>query len=306
MPIYLPPISRRRFLGGTLAALASGRLRSRLAWAAEADPNTLALLADSHIAADPKVVVKDVNMTDHLAAVIKEIAGLKERPAAGLIVGDLAQKTGQTGDYTAFLDLVKPMREAGLPLHLTLGNHDHRDRFLAVSPSSMTGGKITKDKLAEVISTPHANLFIIDTLEKTDGVPGDVGMAQLAWLTKALDDRPGKPAIVVGHHDPMFAPPPEGKKPSGLLDTADLFKVLEPRRQVKAYVFGHTHAWGVKEHASGIHLVNLPPTAYVFTPGLPSGWVHATLRGNGAKLEMRCLDVKHAAHGQVVDVKWRS
>jgi metallophosphoesterase superfamily enzyme len=302
MPFYLPPISRRQFLGGALAAFFSGRLRSRLAFAADADPHGLALLADTHIAADRAVIFKDVNMADHLAAVVKEIVAWKDRPAVGLIVGDLAQKTGETGDYTTFVSLLKPLREAGLPLHLTLGNHDHRDHFRAgtfengIRPA---GGRIT-----EVIELPRANLFVLDTLDQPDGVPGRVGAEQLAWLAKALDERPDKPAIVVGHHDPMFETPPPDKKPSGLLDTAELFKLLEPRKQVKAYVYGHTHAWGVKEHG-GIHLVNLPPTSYPFVEGKPTGWVHAMLRPDGARFEMRCLDAKHPQHGQVADLKWR-
>jgi hypothetical protein len=298
MPISLPPISRRRFLAGAAAAIATGGLRPPFAFA-DADPHTLALMADTHVAADRSTVFKAVNMAAHLAAVVKDIGTLKQPAAMGLIVGDLAQKSGQTGDYVAFVDLLKPLREAGIPLHLTLGNHDHRDRFVEVLKTKL------QPKLAEVIPTPRANLFVVDTLEETDGVPGAVGMAQREWLAKALDARVDKPAIIFGHHDPMFEPPPEGHKPSGLLDTVELFKLLEPRKHVKAYVFGHTHDWGVKEHSSGIHLVNLPPTSYVFTPGLPSGWVQATVRPDGARLELRCLDAKHPAHGQVVDLKWR-
>jgi 3',5'-cyclic-AMP phosphodiesterase len=306
MPIYLPPIDRRRFLAGAVAAWFSGRLGSRLAFAADADPHTIALLADTHIAADRTTVFKEVNMAAHLSAVIGEIISAKLRPALGLVVGDLAQKTGQTGDYSVFMELLKPLREAGVPLHLTLGNHDHRDRFLALTPPSMTGGRINGTKLAEVIALPRANLFVVDTLETTDGVPGEVGAAQLAWLSKALDAHADKPAIIIGHHDPMFGRPPEGKKPMGLLDTAELFKLLSPRKQVKAYVYGHTHAWGVKQHESGIHLVNLPPTSYLFEPGHPSGWLLATLGADGAKLELRSLDAKHRDHGQVVDLKWRT
>jgi 3',5'-cyclic-AMP phosphodiesterase len=299
MPFFLPPISRRRFLAGAVAACFSGSLRTRLAFGADADPHSLALLADTHIAADRATIVKDVNMTAHLSAVVEEIIALKQRPAMGLIVGDLALKSGQAGDYAALIDLLKPLREAGLSLHLTLGNHDHRGRFVDALKAKY------EPKLAEVIPTPRANLFVLDTLEQTDGVPGAVGAAQLEWLAKALDARADKPAIVVGHHDPMFEPPPEGKTPAGLLDTAELFQLLQPRRHVKAYVYGHTHTWGVKEH-NGIHLVNLPPTSYVFTPGPPSGWVQATLRPDGARLELRSLDAKHLAHGQVVDLKWRA
>jgi Icc protein len=299
MPIYLPPINRRRFLAGAAALLAQPLAALG---AAEPDPDSLALMADTHIAADRSMIFKDVNMADHLAAVVKEVIARPRRPAVGIVVGDLAKKDGQPGDYAAFVDLLKPLREAGLPLHLTLGNHDQRDRFAAaVSPPSMTAGKLT-----EVLELPRANLFILDTLDKTDAVAGELGSAQLAWLEKALDARPNKPAVIIGHHDPILEPPPKGKKPGGLLDTASFLKVLEPRKQVKAYVYGHTHTWDVKRHESGIHLVNLPPTSYLFFPGPPSGWVDAVLRPDGMRLELRSLDVKHATHGQVVDLKWRS
>jgi hypothetical protein len=304
MPIYLPPMNRRRFLAGAFAAYLSGRLPSPSVLAADSNLNSLALLADTHIAADRTTVFKDVNMADHLAAVVSEIGVLKQRPALGLVVGDLAKKDGQAGDYSVFLELLKPLRQAGLPLHLTLGNHDHRDRFIEAAAARRNHA--AGERIADIAPTPRANLFVLDTLEQTDAVPGDIGRQQLVWLAKALDARSDKPAVVVGHHDPMFAPPPEGKKPSGLLDTAELFKILTPRKHVKAYVYGHTHAWGVKQHDSGIHLVNLPPTSYLFEPGHPSGWVHATLGAGSARLELRSLDAKHPSHGQVVDLKWRT
>jgi Icc protein len=304
MPIYLPPISRRRFLAGTIAALASGRLRSPFAFAADSDPNVIALLADTHIAVDRAKRQNDVNMADNLTRVVKELIEAPQRPATAFVVGDLALKDGQSRDYGTLGDLLKPARESGLPLLLTLGNHDHRDRFL--KEFNAKGERPAGGRIAEVVALPRANLFLLDTLDVTDKAAGLVGEAQLAWLAKALDARPDKPAIVLGHHDPMFEPPPPGKEPGKLVDTADLLKVLTPRKQVKAFVFGHSHAWSVKEHASGIHLINLPPTAYVFTPGMPAGWVHGTLAPDGAKLKLSCLDKTHKAHGQVVDLKWRT
>jgi 3',5'-cyclic-AMP phosphodiesterase len=41
--------------------------------------------------------------------------------------------------------------------------------------------------------------------------------------------------------------------------------VLVPRRQVKAYVHGHTYRWGLEEH-EGIHIVNTRAVAYVGRP----------------------------------------
>src|SRR5690349_15273546 len=74
MPITLPPlrslpaISRRRFLAGSLAAGAGLLLRRPLLAADETvqsvpvDPHRFALLSDTHIAADPKVAARGVNM----------------------------------------------------------------------------------------------------------------------------------------------------------------------------------------------------------------------------------------------------
>ena len=81
MPFYLPPISRRRFLAGAVAAITTGGARLPLAFA-EADPHTIALLADTHVAADRAVVVKDVNMAAHLAAVVEDALALGVEPDA--------------------------------------------------------------------------------------------------------------------------------------------------------------------------------------------------------------------------------
>ena len=47
-----------------------------------------------------------------------------------------------------------------------------------------------------------------------------------------------------------------------------------PRKQVKAYFYGHTHIWG-RTDISGIHLVNLPAMAWAFDPTQPRGFVTA-------------------------------
>jgi hypothetical protein len=78
-----------------------------------------------------------------------------------------------------------------------------------------------------------------------------------------------------------------------------------PRTQVKAYIYGHTHTWHRKEH-EGIHLINLPPTGYVFTPGHPHGWVQAHFQESGAQLQLSCLEKRHKANGEEVNLKWRS
>jgi predicted phosphodiesterase len=157
------------------------------------------------------------------------------------------------------------------------------------------------DKQAALLRTKRANWFVLDSLETTLAVPGLLGQEQLDWLAKTLDANPSVPALIMIHHNP-------GKvgNVSGLKDTDALFDVIRPRKQVKAYIFGHTHHWSVSQDASGIHLINLPPVSYLFKAGDPFGWVHATLKKSNMRLELRCLDQAHKEHGKVVDLKWRA
>ncbi len=92
----------------------------------------------------------------------------------------------------------------------------------------------------------------------------------------------------------------------GLRDSAALVDVLVQHQQVKAFIFGHTHNWNIEEHPTGVHLINLPQTAYPFQAGRPSGWVRATLASGGAEFELRCLDKNHPEHAQKIRLKWRT
>jgi 3',5'-cyclic-AMP phosphodiesterase len=302
MPIHLPAISRRQFLvrslaGGAALALSPGLLAA----ARRTDPDSWALLADIHIAADPNRTARGINMTDHLQAVSRELLALPRRPAGAVIVGDCAFNSGEVADYGQVVKLLEPIRAAQMPVHLALGNHDHRERFWEALQDQKDAKRPLADRQVALLRTPWANWFILDSLEKTLQTPGLLGPEQLDWLAKALDANRKKPALVLVHHNPGTM-----VNVGGLKDTEALFEVIRPRKQVKAYIFGHTHAWQVALDPSGIHLVNLPPVAYLFRADDPAGWVHATLARNGMCLELRCLDAAHKSHGQVVELAWRT
>src|SRR5207237_3504765 len=158
MPVYLPPISRRRFLAGSVATAAGLLLADRLLAAhIPIDPHRFALLSDVHVAADRSNVMRKVNMADHLTKAVAEVAALSPRPAAAEINGDLALGTGESGDYATLLELLRPMREAGVPIHLTLGNHDHRERFRAAAPTRLRGSIPLEERETYLIESPRAN-----------------------------------------------------------------------------------------------------------------------------------------------------
>ncbi|HEX5221188.1 MAG TPA: metallophosphoesterase [Verrucomicrobiae bacterium] len=300
MPIHLPPLSRRAFLRRALVAgVAVGCAPRLLAAERPANPNSWILLADTHIAADATKVNKAVNMTRHLAAVSEQVLQLSERPAGAFVVGDCAFSQGAPGDYTQFAKLIEPLRTEGVPVHLLLGNHDHRENFWAGLASEKNVKRPVADKQAALIRTEFVNWFLLDSLEKTQQTPGALGGPQLKWLSETLDANASKPAVIVVHHNPGI------EENLGLKDTLVLWQVLRPRQQVKAWVYGHTHNWKISQDDSGIHLVNLPPTSYVFRNGDPAGWLHATTRRDGMRLELHSLDPQNKSHGQVVDLKWR-
>jgi predicted phosphodiesterase len=297
MPIHLPPISRRSFLAAAAATLAA----PARAGDERGTEDRWIFLADSHIPSDPKTKRADVAMADNFQRVVADFLKTAAKSKGVIHHGDAAYLKGLAGDYATLATLVKPIAFAGLPIHITLGNHDDRKNFLDAFRDRIPETRPLSTHHVGIVAGEQANLFLLDTLEIVNGTPGILGDAQLAWLAKALDSRKEKPAIVCMHHNPEFA---KVKQISGLKDTEALWKVLKTRPHVKGLVYGHTHHWAHIEK-DGIHCINLPPTAYVFQERDPNGWVEATLHQAGGRFKLHALDPTHKANGQTLDLKWR-
>jgi Icc protein len=302
MPIHLAPISRRRFLQRAAVAGAGLALTpDLLAEVKPRDADAWALLSDTHLAADRSFLFRGINMVEHFKIVSRELLGLTKRPAGVIVSGDCAYNQGESGDYTLLSELLYPIRQAQMPVHLALGNHDQREHFWAAFQDQRTEPRPLIDRQAALLQTPRVNWFILDSLDKTLSTPGLLGHEQLDWLAKSLDEHEQKPALVLVHHNPGL----NGGN-MGLKDTLSFLEIIRPRKQVKAYIYGHTHHWQVEQDPSGIHFVNLPPVAYVFHDGDPSGWVQATMKPDGMRLELRCIDPSHKAHAEIHDLTWRA
>ena len=300
-------ITRRSFIQGALAV----PLLSQVLFAEESErsQDVWALLSDTHIPGDRNKVGGNpaVNPVAQLAAVRADVlSGAVGKPGGLIVTGDCGYQIKQPADYDTLLDEFTPFQESGIDVHFVMGNHDHRKSYL--SAVAQKAGKEPPenipDRLHSVIETPKANLFLLDSLEKTNNTPGRFGETQLAWLATQLDARKGKPAILFAHHYLDYT----GRivqNPHALLDTVDFWKVVKDRKQVKAYIFGHAHVW---QHLTkdGVHLVNLPTTAWRFNPSQPIGWVLCEIKADGIKLTLRSLDPKHPVHNQILELTWRN
>ena len=305
MPIILQPITRRQFIKGSLALGGTAIMPSRALAAgaskgAGLDQNRVALLADTHITADPNDVypgtkwpgspVKEgehesVNMAQCLADAAKSVIALNPRPAHLIVNGDCAHSIGKGAEYGEFLRLVEPIRAAGITVHVTIGNHDNRKNVWELLPFLKEEHMGVQ---AGVIELPHANLVLLDSGK---GVLGD---EQLNWLAKQLDERAEKPALIFSHYNPY---PNRGVRPiKGMRDGSALLKLLAERKHARAYFYGHTHEWqhNRRDH---LHLINQPAVSYYFGKGHAHGWVDMTLTETSADLELYCINRKNKQHG---------
>ncbi len=306
MPIILPPIARRNFIKGSLtlsgSVVASSSLGVGGDFSAKFDLNRVALLADTHVSADPNQdypgtkwpgsPVKEgehewVNMADCLVRTAKSIISLNPRPAHLIINGDCAHSRGTEAEYKEFLRLVEPIRAAGITIHVTIGNHDNREKLWKLLQF------LKKEQLgvpAGVIELPHSNLVLLDS-----GRKGILGEKQLSWLAQELDERTDKPALVFGHFNPS---PNGGIRPiRGMPDGESLLALLTGRNHVRAYIHGHTHEW---QHAQKAHvqIIGQPAVSYYFGKGHAHGWVDMKLGKASADLELRTILARHKQNGE--------
>ena len=299
MPFHLPFNNRRQFLktlGGSLIAHQVYGVTDKI------DENLIYLLNDTHIG-EKHPPTSPVPM--HLKEAVRELTGLGRKPVATIINGDLALKDGQDGDYRHFAQIINPLSKSGINLHLTLGNHDNREAFYKVMKEEQPKTPIVKSRHISAIKTRHANFFLLDSLQKTMVTPGTLGKTQLSWLTQALDAHMDKPAIIVSHHNPRLGGDPI-HFPGGLVDSVALWKVLAPRRHVKAYLHGHIHDRTYATH-EGIHIVNAPATSYVADPKLSTtGWTILNLTKKNVTLKTRTNIANHPWNNETKTLNWRS
>jgi 3',5'-cyclic AMP phosphodiesterase CpdA len=313
MPIHIKPapdasvLSRREALARLAAGAGAGALAlgfGSTATSAAAAPRQApasawyAWLADTHIAADAKTVLRENNMAANLRKAVASVLDQPGDPRALFVDGDLALLDGQPGDYGTFLSLLNPIRKADVPIYVALGNHDDRESIRVAYGLEMPIDPDVADRWITVLDEPAVRFVLLDSLQKPNHTPGLVGARQLAWLGRTLDADAKKPTVVFVHHNLSDAA-------GALNDTAELLAVLGPRTQVKAVVYGHSHRWEAKKDVDGLHLINLPAIAYPFGPDQPLGWVRFEPTSDGASLTLHAIGGNMEKDRERIDLTWR-
>ena len=294
-------LSRRRFF--QLAGLATLAFPLR-GWAAldTSGGDEVVILNDIHLTGIPeeKIPANAKDDDDHLRATVKQILALPKKPAAVIINGDLALAIGTAADYAVVRELIAPLRDAGIPVHLTLGNHDVRAVFNQAFPEMKSASDLKEPRHNSLIDLPSTRLILLDTLDQTPGPGGKLGAEQIAWTLAKIDEVPTKQVVLVGHHNPQVGGDTSHYK-GGIADTADFWPEIAKRDQVKAYIHGHTHEW-TQAMENRIHIISTIACAYVFNKNTnATGWTSARFNAHGFQLKLNTLETDHAWNGEA---KW--
>jgi len=225
--------TRRDFLMGAagVAALAGCRTLGT----GGTDENLSVLISDLHVGpTNPK----HTHQHARLQRVIDEILAMSPRPKRVICFGDIALSFGLEADYAFSKPMLKRLVDAGIDLHLTMGNHDRRSAFFKSWPE-YAEKQLVPGRLTQVISLGDADLVLLDTLKGTDvraetdmgPVEGTIDAEQLAWFENfvALAKRP----FFVGSHQfrDLYI---EGEKPIARAAKS---------RHFAGWIFGHDHEW---------------------------------------------------------------
>jgi len=282
--------NKRRFLTMSLAAT-SGMLSLPLARSARRDCTRWAFLSDTHIHGDPRYRFRGFCTYQNLQRVADQIGA--DMPEGVVITGDLARSRGSADAYENFKSLLAPIVKER-PVHLCIGNHDHRDDFRTAFTGPAHRAAIKDRHIVTAMAGP-VRMIVLDTLLCVNTFPGMLGRLQRIWLETYLAASDETPTILFCHHAPR----------ADLLDTRRLFEIISPARKVKALVFGHSHRYEFSEK-DGIHLINLPATGYNFTGAQPVGWVEARLTGQGGEFTLHAVGGNLSRHGSTQSVRWRT
>ena len=148
-----------------------------------------------------------------------------------VITGDLAHH-GEIDAYRAFKEALE---DFPIPVQLLVGNHDDREIFRSVFPSTRVDGN---GFIQSVMDTEAGRFLFLDTAEVGTHA-GWYCDARQAWLREALASAGNRPAYLFMHHPPFpvhFRPNDELMMQNG----ADFGRLLDGYR-IRHMFMGHVH-----------------------------------------------------------------
>jgi 3',5'-cyclic AMP phosphodiesterase CpdA len=155
----------------------------------------IAQITDLHIAEEGGYLRRFVDANAKLAAALEFLSTRHRQPDVVLATGDLVND-GRPAQYGLLRELL-----AGYdaPLYLVPGNHDDRETFRDAFGDLDWVPR--EGPIDYVVEDHQLRLVGLDTTEP-DRHDGNLDVAQLEWLDRALAEAPDHPTLVFLHHPP--------------------------------------------------------------------------------------------------------
>lgn len=253
-------MNRRDFIIGSLMAGVSVAGCRSFRREETSGANVSVFISDLHIGgANPALSYTH----GRLIRIVEEILAMRPLPHRVVCFGDVGLSYGLKADYAASKPILQRLVDAGIELHLTMGNHDRRSSFLTYWPE-YGENQIVPGRFTRVISLGGADLVLLDTLKGSDDranddmgpVEGTIDPAQLKWF-ESFVARARRPFFVGSHQfRDLYI---EGEKPIARAARSPFFS---------GWIYGHDHSWcpDIQVASWGSHLIS--PTLALPSTGL--------------------------------------
>ena len=194
----------------------------------------LAQVTDLHIRQPGKLAYGRLDTAPYLRRAVDAIAGLRQKPDAIVLTGDLTD-FGRAEEYAHLAQLLDPL---DVPFYLLPGNHDDREQMRRSFPSHAYLG--TSGALQYSVKIGDLRLVTLDTVlaGQSDGA---LPPERLAWLDAELAQDEATPTVIAMHHPP-FRTMIGHMDRLGLLQGAEQLEAIVAKHgNVERVICGHLH-----------------------------------------------------------------
>ena len=188
-------------------------------------------ITDCHFV-PPGNILRGIDPKSRFDRLLSEIQIREHGVEFVVLTGDLVDR----GKREAYSSLKQSLEKLKLPLHLIIGNHDNREKFLEAFPESPV------DEYGFVqwkLETDVGVFLFLDTINP--GVSQGIYCEKRRnWLHKQLEELNGRPVYLCQHHPPFDCGMP-AMDFIRLTNDDEFYEVLKEHPNIRHMFFGHLH-----------------------------------------------------------------
>jgi Icc protein len=194
----------------------------------------VAQLSDPHIREPGRLAYGRIDTSSYLSRAVEAIMGLRQRPDAVVMTGDLSD-FGRPAEYEHLARLLEPLP---MPVYMLPGNHDDRDQLRRSFPQHRYLG--TAGFVQYSVRIGELTLVALDTSAPPNS-HGILCKERLEWLENTLAAHRGGPLLLAMHHPPFQTLIGHMDRIGLLAGAEELEAIVARYPNVERVICGHLH-----------------------------------------------------------------